>query len=58
MAVAACLLGYGEVGMWLKKEAAKPASWVVVDGNPYTKWMDDYSSEHYQKAVQSGLGER
>ncbi|KAJ3556463.1 hypothetical protein NM688_g2012 [Phlebia brevispora] len=57
MAVAACLLGYGEVGLWLKKEAAKPGSWVVVDGNPYAKWMDDYGNEHYQAAVKRGLGE-
>lgn len=56
MAVAACLLGYGEVGLWLKKEAAKPNSWVVLAGNPYLKWIESYSGEDYQIAVKNGLG--
>lgn len=55
MACAACLLGYGEVGLWLKKEAAKPNSWVIVEGNPYKQWMDDYGGEHYQQAVRVGI---
>ncbi|KAG5650982.1 hypothetical protein H0H81_010329 [Sphagnurus paluster] len=55
MALLACLLGYGEVGLWLKKEAARPASWVVLEGNPYKPWMDDYSGEGYQGAVKMGL---
>ncbi|KAG6902680.1 hypothetical protein C0995_013372 [Termitomyces sp. Mi166 len=56
MALLACLLGYGEVGLWLKKEAARLDSWVVTDGNPYKKWMDDYSGDRYQGAVKAGLG--
>lgn len=56
MALAACLLGYGEVGLWLQKESQKPGTWVVREGNPYTKWMDDYASEWYQNAVRVGLG--
>ncbi|KAI0792631.1 Phosphomethylpyrimidine kinase-domain-containing protein [Abortiporus biennis] len=55
MAVAACLLGYGEVGLWLKKESSKPNTWVVTEGNPYAKWMEDYSGPHYQAAVKAGL---
>ncbi|TFK45533.1 hypothetical protein OE88DRAFT_1669126 [Heliocybe sulcata] len=55
MALAACLLGYGEVGLWLRKEASKPNSWVKWEGNPYVKWMEDYSGEHYQNAVRAGL---
>ncbi|KZT18824.1 hypothetical protein NEOLEDRAFT_1079281 [Neolentinus lepideus HHB14362 ss-1] len=55
MALAACLLGYGEVGLWLRKEASKPNSWVKWEGNPYLKWMEDYSGEHYQNAVRTGL---
>ncbi|KAH7890084.1 Phosphomethylpyrimidine kinase-domain-containing protein [Phlebopus sp. FC_14] len=55
MALAACLLGYGEVGLWLKKEAEKPNSWVKWEGNPYLKWMQDYSGEDYQNAVKVGL---
>jgi hydroxymethylpyrimidine/phosphomethylpyrimidine kinase len=56
MALLACLLGYGEVGLWLKNEALKEGSWVVMENNPYKRWMDDYSGEHYQQAVRSGLG--
>jgi len=56
MALMACLLGYGEVGLWLKKQAAEPNSWVVLDGNPYQHWIDDYTGEVYQAAVQTGLG--
>ncbi|KAI0823863.1 Phosphomethylpyrimidine kinase-domain-containing protein [Trametes gibbosa] len=55
MALAACLLGYGEVGLWLKKEAAKPNSWVTLQGNVYLKWIEDYSGEQYQTAVKLGL---
>ncbi|KAJ3518466.1 hypothetical protein NMY22_g13664 [Coprinellus aureogranulatus] len=55
MALMACLLGYGEVGLWLKKEASKENSWVVMEGNPYKKWLEDYSGEHYQNAVRIGL---
>lgn len=55
MVLAACLLGYGEVGLWLKREAQKPNSWVKWDGNPYLKWMQDYSGEGYQNAVNVGL---
>ncbi|EJF56289.1 hypothetical protein DICSQDRAFT_71741 [Dichomitus squalens LYAD-421 SS1] len=55
MALAACLLGYGEVGLWLKKEAAKPNSWVKLKGNQYLKWIEDYSGENYQAAVKLGI---
>ena len=57
MALAACLLGYGEVGLWLRKEAARPETWVATHGNPYQQWMDDYGGVHYQGAVRVGIGE-
>jgi hydroxymethylpyrimidine/phosphomethylpyrimidine kinase len=57
VALAACLLGYGEIGLWLKEEARAPNSWVRWDDNPYLKWMEDYSGDDYQKAVKVGLGE-
>ena len=57
MALAACLLGYGEVGLWLKRQATLPNSWVQLDGNPYLKWIEDYSGEDYQAAVRDGLSE-
>ncbi|KAF8129249.1 Phosphomethylpyrimidine kinase-domain-containing protein [Boletus edulis] len=56
VALAACLLGYGEVGLWLEKEAAKPDAWVKREGNPYREWMEDYAGEAYQGAVSVGLG--
>jgi hypothetical protein len=57
IAVSACLLGYGEVGLWLKKQAAQPVSWVKLEGNPYLKWIEDYSGEDYQSAVKEGIGQ-
>lgn len=51
MALSACLLGYGEVGLWLKKHATQ------LDGNPYLKWIEEYSGEEYQEDVRKGLGD-
>ncbi len=58
VALAACLLGYGEVGLWLVTEASKgDDSWVVMEGNKYRKWIEDYGGEGYQNAVKTGIGE-
>ncbi|KAJ7611751.1 Phosphomethylpyrimidine kinase-domain-containing protein [Roridomyces roridus] len=51
MALLACLLGYGEVGLWLKASA----SWVILEGNPYRRWIEDYSGAEHQAAVRAGL---
>ena len=56
MALAACLLGYGEVGLWLRYEAGRPESWVKIEDNPYKRWIEDYSGEEYQAAVKVGIG--
>ena len=58
MALAACLLGYGEVGLWLIYESKRPCSWVAMDEslNPYVPWIMEYSGEKYQNAVEVGLG--
>jgi len=56
MALAACLLGYGEVGLWLQREAERPQSWVKLEDNPYKKWIEDYAGEKYQAAVKVGIG--
>ncbi len=56
MALAACLLGYGEVGLWPKREASRPDTWVVLEGNPYLRWIEDYSGKDYQAAVRLGIG--
>ncbi|PBK83751.1 hypothetical protein ARMGADRAFT_1055712 [Armillaria gallica] len=55
MALLACLLGYGEVGLWIKKEAAKPGSLAKLEGNPYLHWIEDYSGPEYQNAVRLGM---
>ncbi|THV06917.1 hypothetical protein K435DRAFT_825731 [Dendrothele bispora CBS 962.96] len=55
IALLACLLGYGEVGLWLKKQALRPESGVILDGNKYLRWIEDYSGEAYQEAVKTGL---
>ncbi|KAH9972904.1 Ribokinase-like protein [Russula compacta] len=52
---AACLLGYGEVGLWLQREAKQPRSRVEIENNPYRKWIEDYSGEEYQAAVKVGI---
>jgi hydroxymethylpyrimidine/phosphomethylpyrimidine kinase len=56
MALAVCLLGYGEVGLWLQREARRPKSWVKIEDNPYKKWIKGYSGEKYQAAVKVGIG--
>lgn len=56
MALMACLLGYGEVGLWLKKQSTLPDTWVKSDDNPYRHWMEEYAGEMYQGAVRIGLG--
>ncbi|KDR82001.1 hypothetical protein GALMADRAFT_60054 [Galerina marginata CBS 339.88] len=55
MALIACLLGYGEVGLWLKKQSNVESTWVVLEGNPYKHWIEEYSGEMYQEAVRMGL---
>ncbi|PPQ78359.1 hypothetical protein CVT25_011642 [Psilocybe cyanescens] len=55
MALTACLLGYGEVGLWLKKQASMENSWVVLEGNPYKHWIEEYAGKMYQDAVRIGL---
>jgi hydroxymethylpyrimidine/phosphomethylpyrimidine kinase / thiaminase len=56
MALAACLLGYGEVGLWLQREAKRPQSWAKLEDNPYKAWIEDYAGEKYQAAVKVGIG--
>ncbi|KAL7420664.1 trifunctional hydroxymethylpyrimidine kinase/phosphomethylpyrimidine kinase/thiaminase [Cryptotrichosporon argae] len=53
MAVFSCLIGYGEVGMWLRKQIAAGAA--KLDGNPYRKWIEDYSGEDFLAAVDRGI---
>ena len=58
IALVACLVGYGEVGLWLARESKKSkedGGWVVTEGNPYKQWIDVYNGKEYQDAVQVGI---
>jgi hydroxymethylpyrimidine/phosphomethylpyrimidine kinase len=53
VAVLSCLIGYGEVGLWLRTQVA--AGEAVLDGNPYKRWMDDYAGAEFIGAVRRGI---
>ncbi|WVQ72676.1 phosphomethylpyrimidine kinase [Cryptococcus sp. DSM 104548] len=53
MAVASCLVGYGEVGLWLKKQVEVGEA--KVEGNLYGKWIEDYSGDDFLGAVNRGI---
>ncbi|WVQ79760.1 phosphomethylpyrimidine kinase [Cryptococcus sp. DSM 104549] len=53
MGVFSCLVGYGEVGLWLKGQVEKGNA--KVEGNLYGKWMSDYSGEDFLGAVNRGI---
>ena len=55
VAFMACLIGYGEVGIWVKKQALLSESRFYVEGNSYRKWIEGYSGEAYQSAVGEGI---
>lgn len=46
VALAPCLVGYAEIGSWLKEQ-----SFTVFDGNAYEPWMKMYLSEEFQAAA-------
>nr|XP_018261804.1 phosphomethylpyrimidine kinase [Kwoniella dejecticola CBS 10117]OBR83962.1 phosphomethylpyrimidine kinase [Kwoniella dejecticola CBS 10117] len=53
MAVASCLVGYGEVGLWLKSQVEKGEA--KLEGNLYKRWMEDYSGADFLRAVERGI---
>jgi hydroxymethylpyrimidine/phosphomethylpyrimidine kinase len=55
MAVASCLIGYGEVGLWIKKQVDTGA--MRLEGNPYRRWIETYCGEDFLKAINTGIGE-
>jgi hydroxymethylpyrimidine/phosphomethylpyrimidine kinase len=55
VAVASCLIGYGEVGLWLQRQVE--CGEAVVAGNPYRQWMADYAGKDFLEAVNRGIGE-
>jgi len=54
VAIAACLIGYGEVGLWLQKQVTLGEA--KVEGNIYKRWMEDYGGEDFLGAVDRGIG--
>lgn len=53
VAVASCLIGYGEVGLWLQSRVTTGET--VLDGNPYARWINDYAGEEFLSAVRRGI---
>jgi hypothetical protein len=54
VAIAACLIGYGEVGLWLQKQVRLGEA--KLEGNLYKRWMEDYGGEDFLGAVDRGIG--
>ncbi|PLW22833.1 hypothetical protein PCASD_14572 [Puccinia coronata f. sp. avenae] len=50
VAVAPCLIGYGEMALALKKDPAT----IKDDTNPYWKWISHYADQPFQSAVVLG----
>ncbi len=57
VAFMACLICYGEVGLFLLARSKDASGEFLLEGNPYTRWIEDYSGEWYQEAVHRGLCE-
>ena len=55
VAIASCLIGYGEVGLWLQKQVERGEA--KMEGNLYKRWMEDYAGEDFLGAVNRGIGE-
>ncbi|MHC0612885.1 thiaminase II [Komagataeibacter oboediens] len=50
VALSACLVGYGEIGLALANDPA-----TVREGNPYFSWVSVYADEPYQDLMRRGL---
>lgn len=48
--LAACLGGYGEIGLRLLRDPA-----TRIEGNPYRDWIETYAGAHYHELVRAGL---
>lgn len=53
MAVLSCLVGYGEVGLFLRQRVKEGKA--KMEGNPYQRWMEDYAGEEFMGAVRRGI---
>lgn len=50
VALAPCVAGYAEIGLWLK---ADPAT--RLDGNPYVDWIETYSGTDYVEVARAAI---
>jgi len=50
VALAPCLVGYGESGEWLLADPATQR-----EGNPYAEWIAAYTSEGYRGVVRDAV---
>ena len=55
VAVFSCLLGYGEVGLYLQRKLEDGSGEVKLEGNRYKRWIQDYSGTDFQDAVKRGI---
>lgn len=53
VAVASCLIGYGEVGLWLQRRLGTGEA--TLEANPYARWVTDYAGEEFLGAVRRGI---
>lgn len=53
VAVLSCLIGYGEVGLWLANRVETGEA--TLEGNPYKRWMEDYAGADFIGAVRRGI---
>lgn len=53
VSVLSCLIGYGEVGLWLKSRVETGEA--KLEGNPYRRWMEDYAGEEFIGACRRGI---
>lgn len=53
VAMAPCLLGYGEIGLKLYHDPRTKR-----EGNPYWTWIRNYAEDSFQTAVKTGKGKR
>jgi len=51
VALAPCVLGYGEIGRRLFDDSA-----TVIDGNPYREWIELYGGQDYQSVAAAVTG--
>lgn len=52
VALAPCVAGYGEIGLWLKGDPA-----TRLDGNPYRDWIETYAGDDYLEVARAAVAQ-